>query len=114
VGDDVADARIGVVAGEQVVDLGDDLFERHHLWITDGARPGVLSRVQRNAPCELAGGRALLMLGDLLEIHRGQIDLVAKCLFGFAKPATPGQSPSPTTRASQSRTNPKCALPQAG
>jgi hypothetical protein len=69
VGNHVADAGVGVIAREQVVDLGDYVFERGQFRIAGRAGARLLGRLQRNTTCEFAGSRALLMLGDDCCLH---------------------------------------------
>jgi hypothetical protein len=67
-----------VIAGEQVIDLGDDIIESDQLRIAGAAGTGLLGRLQRHVAGELARGRLPLVLGEEVEIDCGQIDLVVE------------------------------------
>ena len=82
VGDHVAHAGVRVITGEQVVDLGDDLFEGHHFRIAGGAGAGLLGRLQRHVAGGLARGGLALVLGEEVEIDGGQVDLMVELLAG--------------------------------
>jgi hypothetical protein len=69
-----------VIPGDQVVDLGDDIFENHQLEIAGAAGAGLLGRLQRHIAGELARGGLPLVLGEEVEIEGGQVDLVVELL----------------------------------
>ena len=80
--DDVADARVGVFAGKEFVDLGDDLLQDDQFGVACSTGAPGFGWWQLYTAGELPVCGVPSVLGQVVEVNAGQVDVVVKVLAG--------------------------------